>query len=184
MNAAGLPWLYVAVLPRAAQPGAWGSPGPCIVAVLTWAAGCNFGPGVQVCGSCSLGTGRAVTHLGSISALRGGWDQGGTSAGTSRGGQSPNQGHAGKGQGGRSPAPLFICKFNCYFCLYVVVYKVFHNIRSYWLRSLGEMSKGIAARTHPSLVVGQGPALFVPLLHPQPRGRCGGCVPPRSHPAE
>lgn len=36
------------------------------------------------------------------------------------------------------PQPLYLfVSLIAIFCLYVVVYKVFHNIRSYWLRSLG-----------------------------------------------
>lgn len=64
----------------------------------------------------------------------------------------------------------------------MVVYKVFLNIWSYWLRSLGEVSKGIAALMHPSLVVGQGlvpvcaftpPSASATLLSPSPRAGRG-----------
>lgn len=53
------------------------------------------------------------------------------------------------------PRPLYLFVILIAIFAYVVVYKVFHNIWSYWLGSLGEIFKGIGAVMHPPPVVGQ-----------------------------
>lgn len=65
------------------------------------------------------------------------------------------------------PQPLYLFVSLIAIFAYVVVYKVLHNIWSYWLGSLGEIFKGTGAAMHPSPVVSQGPVpvcTFTPSL--------------------
>lgn len=92
------------------------------------------------------------------------------------------------------PRPLYLFVSLSAIFAYVVVYKVLHDIWSYWLGSLGETRTGIGAGMPPAPVVGRGPAplcAFAPPLasalcvSQSPRGGTGGepCSPhPLSQP--
>lgn len=86
------------------------------------------------------------------------------------------------------PQPLYLFVSLSAIFAYVMVYKVLHDIWSYWLGSLGEIFKGIGALLHPSPVVGQGlipvcaftpPLASALLLSRSPRAGTGGLCSPQ-----